>query len=71
MTAKQRVLRKYPGANSYRWSDCWSVYRPLAGGNLYLGSGKTAAQAWHEAWVAVRRSIDQARVEAMISTAFR
>lgn len=54
MTPKQRVLKKHPDAFAYAWSTSWCIYRPWAGGNLDLGMGKTAAQAWANAAIRVR-----------------
>lgn len=55
LTPKQRVLKKYPDAFSYDFQDCVCIYRPYAGGNLDLGTGKTAQAAWAAAAKALRR----------------
>lgn len=50
MTPKQRVLKRFPAAFAYEWAGpSWCVYRPHFSGNLDLGIGKTATQAWADA----------------------
>lgn len=50
LTPKQRVLKKYPAATSYRWvCGTVCVLRPFLGGNMTLGSGRGYANAWADA----------------------
>lgn len=56
-TPKQRVLKKYPEANAYRWAGSrpWVIYADdkKTGTALNIGD-KTAEQAWASAWERMR-----------------
>ena len=48
-TPKRRVRAKWPAAYSYRWADGFCVYRPFMQGNINMGTGRTAQEAWRDA----------------------
>lgn len=54
LTPKQAVLKKWPAAFSWQWKDGVCIYRPFLQGNICMGSGKTAAQAWADALANMR-----------------
>lgn len=64
LTPKQAVLKVWPTAHAHLWAcGTVSVYRPLAGGNLNLGSGKGYVNAWKAAWQQVKSDLRRARDE--------
>lgn len=50
LTPKQRVLRKWPGAEYVRHGRReHSIFRPLGAGQVWTGGGRTPAEAWASA----------------------
>ena len=49
-TPKKRVLKEWPKAHAFQWSETWTIYNgDHAMGNVALGCGSSPAKAWDDA----------------------